>query len=121
MRIGYYDLEAGQGVSAQSDLIASIGMTPRLLNGLQASDTAADQLLFLQNGDPAGYTLEFAAGSSNLVNFISSGGVVIFHDAATASAIPVLATFGATGAVAVADATGADSQDINFTGNFTPL
>src|SRR5690242_18138852 len=116
MRIGYYDLEAGQGVAAQSDLITSIGQTPLLLNDLQVADTARAQVLMLQNGNAAGYTPEFLDGASNLVNFVGQGGVVVFHDAATASAAPVLAGFGVTGASLVFDDTGADSQDIDFAG-----
>lgn len=120
MRIGYYDLEAGQGVAAQANVITALGQKPFLLTDLQDEDTQRTGVLFVQNGDPAGYTAEFGAAGANLVSYVNAGGVLVFHDAAVATAGALLAGFGVA-VTAVVDPTGADAADIDFTGDFTPL
>jgi hypothetical protein len=120
MRIGYYDVESGAGEGAQAGVIASIGQHALVMEDLQAADTRRANVLFLQNDAGGGYTAEFSASVSNLIAFAAGGGVLVFHDAATAAADATLAAFGVT-ALATYDPTGADSQDIDFAGDFTPL
>ena len=120
MRIGYYDVEAGAGLTAQAEVIQALGQNPFFRDDLQAADTQRAGVLFIQNGNSAGYTPEFLAAGNNVVSYVLQGGVAIFHDAAVTTGALLLQGLGIE-VTAVADAASPAAGDIDFTGDFTPL
>ena len=77
-KIGYYNMEEGQGAAYQGDLISDIGQTGLQLTTL--GDLGASAVVYLDNPSNFGYNSDFLANESNLMDFVEGGGVLVMHD-----------------------------------------
>jgi hypothetical protein len=87
LRVGYYDMSQGQGVSAQVTPIVSAGFTPVLLDDVSAAalDLADIDILFVQNPDPNVYSQEYLLGRAAIAAAVSNGMVLLIHDRVVAN------------------------------------
>ncbi|HOW97594.1 MAG TPA: PPC domain-containing protein [Kiritimatiellia bacterium] len=81
--VGYYDLQAGQGVVPQHEPIETAGHTGVCLFDLAAEDLAGIDVLFAQNPANAGYAEEFTNRLDAIRQAVMGGMTLVFHDRAT--------------------------------------
>ena len=81
IRVGYYDMNMGAGVTAEQEPpIAAAGFTPVLLNNVAAADLAGLHVLFVQNSSPNAYGAEYLASKAAVQDAVNTGLVLIIHD-----------------------------------------
>lgn len=78
MTVGYYDLQVGQGVAAEADLITTVGYDA--VNMTSPTDLTGLDMVFAWNPSNDGYTDAWTDAQEGLRSFAADGGVVIFHD-----------------------------------------
>jgi Ca2+-binding RTX toxin-like protein len=104
LKVGYYDLNAHQGLSVQREVITADGYSPVNLSGF--SDLAGLSALFIDNTKFTGYATGFAANLPAIQAYVAGGGSLVFHDAA--------ALAGLLPGVAVSDATSGFAFQLDF-------
>jgi hypothetical protein len=88
--VGYYDLSLNQGSSAQVGPITTAGLQAVNVGNLQTADLSQFDVLFVQNPDNGGYSSIFNSNLAKIHQFISNGGVFIFHDRHVTTAASIL-------------------------------
>jgi hypothetical protein len=88
--VGYYDLSLNQGSSSQVGPIVAAGLQAVNVGNLATADLSQFDVLFVQNPDNSGYSFAFTSNLAKIHQFISNGGVFIFHDRAVSTAASVL-------------------------------
>lgn len=88
--VGYYDLSLNQGSSNQVGPITTAGLQAVNVGNLQTADLSQFDVLFVQNPDNGGYSSIFNSNLAKIHQFISNGGVFIFHDRHVSTAANVL-------------------------------
>ena len=88
--IGYYDLTLNQGSSSQIAPIVAAGFQAVNVGNLATADLSQFDVLFVQNPDNGGYSFAFTSNLAKIHQFISNGGVLIFHDRHVTTAASVL-------------------------------
>lgn len=78
--VGYYDLTFNQGVSSQVAPITTAGLEAVNVGNLDAADLSAFHILFVQNPDNSGYSFTYRNNLGRLFDWVSNGGVLVFHD-----------------------------------------
>ena len=81
VRIGYYDMNIGAGVTAEQEPpIVAAGFTPVQLLNVTAADLAGLHVLFVQNSSPNAYGAEYLASKAAVQDAVNAGLVLIIHD-----------------------------------------
>lgn len=88
--VGYYDLSLNQGASSQVGPIVTAGLQAVNVGNLATADLSQFDVLFVQNPDNNGYSATFINNLAKIHQFISNGGVFIFHDRHVTTAANVL-------------------------------
>jgi hypothetical protein len=88
--VGYYDLTLNQGSSSQIAPIVAAGLQAVNVGNLTTADLSQFDVLFVQNPDNGGYSSVFTSNLTKIHQFISNGGVFIFHDRHVTTAANVL-------------------------------
>src|SRR5262245_30045592 len=78
--IGYYDMDLGQGNSAQVAGIVAAGHTPVLLNNLAPADLAGIAVIDVQNPNNSAYGAEYLSHLPDIQNAVAAGAVLVIHD-----------------------------------------
>jgi hypothetical protein len=78
--VGYYDLDLNSGRSTQAAPITTAGLQAVNIGSLATADLSAVQMLFVQNPNNGGYSTNYRNNLAKVWNFVSDGGVLIFHD-----------------------------------------
>ena len=88
--IGYYDLTLNQGAGPQLAPIVAAGLQAVNIGSLATADLSQIDVLFVQNPDNGGYSSVFRNNLAKVHQFISNGGVLIFHDRHVSTAASIL-------------------------------
>jgi hypothetical protein len=88
--VGYYDLTLNQGSPTQVRPITTAGLQAVNVGDLNTADLSQFDVLFVQNPSNFGYSTAFTNNLTKIQNFISAGGVFIFHDRNVSLATTVL-------------------------------
>lgn len=80
LRVGYYDMSSGQGVSSQVDPIVTAGHTPVQIFDLTPEELSNIDVLLAQNPNNNGYSSEYPANLANIEAAVTNGLVLVVHD-----------------------------------------
>ena len=93
LNVGYYDLQLGTGRAEQATPIQFIGETATNITDISTVDYSTLDMLFVQNPNSGSLVGPYIAQANldRVADFVSNGGVLIFHDrhvTTTASILP---------------------------------
>ncbi|MCI0439018.1 MAG: Ig-like domain-containing protein, partial [Chloroflexi bacterium] len=88
--VGYYDLNNNSGVAAQVAPINLARFEPVNVGDLNTANLNQFDILFVQNPSNGGYTSDYLTNIQKIFDFVSGGGVLIFHDRHVTTAANVL-------------------------------
>ena len=88
--IGYYDLSLNSGNPDQVAPIETSGNTALNVGDLSSADLSQYQILFVQNPSNFGYASTYRNNMDKIADFVSNGGVLIFHDRRVTEAASIL-------------------------------
>lgn len=88
--VGYYDLTLNAGNPTQVAPITTAGFKAVDVGDLNSADLTQFDILFVQNPDNGGYSTIYLNNVPRIQQWISNGGVLIFHDRNVANAATIL-------------------------------
>jgi hypothetical protein len=88
--VGYYDTSFDSGNGAQAGAIVQLGLQAVNIGSLATARLDDIQVLLVQNPDNGGYGFGYTSNLAKVAEFVSAGGVLVFHDRHVASAQNVL-------------------------------
>ncbi len=91
--VGYYDLSLNQGNPLQIQPIATAELAPEDVGDLDAADLSRFDILFVQNPETDFYPATYANNLNKISEFVSQGGILVFHDRHVETAADVLPGF----------------------------
>jgi hypothetical protein len=94
--IGYYSMQAGQGVAGQVAEIELAGFTPILIDNPNAAQLATVAALYVNNESNDAFTSEFTANLPDIFAAVQNGLVLVIHDRRVSAATSILPGLGAT-------------------------
>jgi VCBS repeat-containing protein len=89
-RVGYYDMDAGQGVTRQTLPIAANLLTPINMFNLTSAELAGVDMLFVWNPSNSSYGSEYLSALLDVSAWVEAGGVLVIHDRFVDSAETIL-------------------------------
>ncbi|MDX1380014.1 MAG: hypothetical protein R3233_02785 [Xanthomonadales bacterium] len=113
--VGYYDMDAGEGVAEQVPPITAAGHTPVQIFDLSPGELANIDVLVVQNPDNSGYDAEYLGALADIQAAVSAGLGLVIHDRHVDAAETILPGGGSFDIIR--DFT--DDTDINILDNTT--
>ncbi|MCB1875956.1 MAG: carboxypeptidase regulatory-like domain-containing protein [Chromatiales bacterium] len=88
--VGYYDLSLNSGDSDQATAITRAELNAFNVGNMSTADLSQYQILFVQNPSNSSYSSSYTSQLSKVFDFVSNGGVLVFHDRYVTGAASIL-------------------------------